>query len=133
MKQKKLKWILNFSLLMTEDRLKTYIETLDVETSCKEFIDVNTKILNEIKKNPKFVNQLKIHRALSNIKRFLILKILEAKPMCTCALANLFDATDGAITHHLKILEGAGLIVGKKQGYYTIYYTKESLIEQIQL
>lgn len=132
-KQKNLKWILKSSLLMTENRLKTYIKTLAIETSCKEFIDVNTKILNEIKNDTKVINQLKIHRALSNLKRFLIIKILEIKPMCTCALAKLFDATDGAITHHLKILEDAGLIIGKKQGYYTIYYTKESLIEEIKL
>ncbi len=116
---------------MTEDRLKNYIETLEIGTTCKEFLDINKSILNQIKDDPEFVNQLKIHNALSNNKRFLIMKILERKAMCTCALAKLFETTDGAITHHLKILEEAGLIIGKKQGYYTIYYTKESLIEQI--
>jgi ArsR family transcriptional regulator len=118
---------------MTEDRLKNYIDTLENGTTCNDFLEHNKSIIEKIENDPDFNKQLKIHNALSNNKRFLIIKILEEKPMCTCALAKLFDTTDGAITHHLKILEEAGLIIGKKQGYYTIYYTKESLIEQISL
>jgi ArsR family transcriptional regulator len=118
---------------MTEDRLKNYIKTLELGTTCEEFLNNNKSILEKIANDPDFIYELKIHHALSNNKRFLMMKILEIKPMCTCALAKLFDTTDGAITHHLKILEEAGLIIGKKQGYYTIYYTKESLIEQISI
>ena len=37
-KQKNLKWILKSSLLMTENRLKTYIKTLAIETSAMKRI-----------------------------------------------------------------------------------------------
>ncbi|MFX0140279.1 MAG: ArsR/SmtB family transcription factor [Candidatus Hodarchaeota archaeon] len=115
---------------MTSNRFKNFIDSLK-ETNCEVFLDRNKALLKELKNNPQFINQLKIHNALSNKKRFLILKLLENQAMCTCALAQIFGTTDGAITHHLKILENAGLIIGKKQGYFTLYYTKELLIEQI--
>jgi len=35
------------------------------------------------------------------------------------------------ITHHLKILEDAGLIIGKKEGYFTRYYTVEELVQKL--
>lgn len=51
--------------------------------------------------------------------------------MCTCALARLFQKPDSSITYHLKILQNVGLIVGEKQGYYTIYHTKTDFLRKI--
>ncbi|MHA1670575.1 MAG: ArsR/SmtB family transcription factor [Promethearchaeota archaeon] len=116
---------------MTQDRFKNFIDSLDEKITCDDYIHQNRVLINDVNKNPEFNKEIKMHKALSNKKRFLILKILQNQPICTCALAKVFGTTDGAITHHLKILENAGLIIGKKQGYFTMYYTKESLLKQI--
>ncbi|MHA1490351.1 MAG: ArsR/SmtB family transcription factor [Promethearchaeota archaeon] len=114
---------------MTNDRFKNYIDFLDEEIAQDAYLKRSRTILKTIENEPQFIEQLKIHGALSNKKRFLILKFIEKQPICTCALAKILKATDGAISHHLKILERAGLIIGKKEGYFTSYYTRQSLLE----
>jgi len=116
---------------MTEERFKNYIRDIEPSTSCTAFLDKYRERVNFLKSDPNALMELKINKALSNSKRYIILKLLEHNPMCTCALARVFDVSDGTITHHLKILEEAGLIIGKKDGYYTRYYTKKNLIETI--
>ena len=113
------------------ERFKKYIQEVEETTTCQRFLDENKKFISQTKNNKKFLKEWKIHKALSNLNRFLMYKLLEIKPMCTCALANVFSVSDGTITHHLKILEKAGLIMGKKEGYFTRYYTKKNLIDQL--
>lgn len=116
---------------MTQDRLKNYLDYLNIDITCDDYIDQNRTLINALKTNPQFIEEIKMHNALANNKRFLIIKILQNKPMCTCALAKIFGTTDGAITHHLKILENAGLIIGEKKGYFTVYHSKKSLIKEL--
>jgi DNA-binding transcriptional ArsR family regulator len=112
-------------------RFNKYIQEVEKTTTCEQFLDDNRNFIAQTEKNEKFLNDLKIHKALSNMNRYMILKLLEHRPMCTCALAKVFSVSDGTITHHLKILEKAGLIIGKKEGYFTKYYTKKLMIDQI--
>lgn len=116
---------------MSEERFKKYIQEIENGTSCGEFLDEYTQLLSELRNDNEFKKELKIHNALSNSKRYFMYKLLREKPMCTCALARLFDLSDGTITHHLKILEGAGLVIGKKEGYFTRYYTIEKIIQTL--
>jgi ArsR family transcriptional regulator len=116
---------------MTEERFKNYIQEMEKGTTCTEFLEENKSSILSIKKDPEAMNEYKIHKALSNLKRYIIFRLLKNKPMCTCALANVFELSDGAITHHLKILENAGLIIGKKEGYFTRYYTVQELIQKL--
>jgi len=66
--------------------------------------------------------------ALANIKRFMIIKILKEKDRCVCELEAALDESQPSISHHLKILENAGLIRGWKKGKFTHY---DIVIEQI--
>jgi ArsR family transcriptional regulator len=116
---------------MTEERFKKYIFELERGTSCTEFLENYNNVVLSLKKDPKSEKEYKTHKALSNKKRFLIYKLLIEKPMCTCALAKVFQISDGTISHHLKILEEAGLIIGKKESYFTRYFTVEKLIQTI--
>ena len=123
--------IFNNNCLLIMERFKKYIQDVEKTTTCEQFLHENKKFISQTKNNIKFLREWKIHKALSNLKRFLMYKLLEHKPMCTCALAKVFSVSDGTITHHLKILEKAGLIMGKKEGYFTRYYTKKNLIDQL--
>ncbi len=59
--------------------------------------------------------------ALSNIKRLMIINILREKDRCVCELEAVLDESQPSISHHLKILENAGLIRGWKKGKFTHY------------
>lgn len=113
------------------ERFEKYIQEVEKNTTCEQFLEENKKFTSQIKNNKRSMGDWKIHKALSNIKRFMIYKLLERRPMCTCALAKIFSVSDGTITHHLKILEKAGLIMGKKEGYFTRYYTTKNMITQL--
>ena len=123
--------IINDFLLLIMERFEKYIQEVEVNTSCEQFLDEYQLYVSQIKDNKDLLREWKIHNALSNFKRFSIYLLLKHRPMCTCALAKVFSVSDGTITHHLKILENAGLIMGKKEGYFTRYYTKQNLINQL--
>ena len=116
---------------MSEKRFKNYIQEIEKETTCEEFLKENRDFVMKITQDSEKLQEYKIHKALSNLKRYIINELLQTKPMCTCALANVFQVSDGTITHHLKILESAGLIVGKKEGYFTRYYIIKELIAEL--
>ncbi|MFX1389313.1 MAG: ArsR/SmtB family transcription factor [Promethearchaeota archaeon] len=69
----------------------------------------------------KFDNLIEFLNALSNKKRLIILNILKEKDRCVCELEAVLDESQPSISHHLKILENAGLIRGWKKGKFTHY------------
>ena len=63
----------------------------------------------------KFIN------ALANKKRLIIINVLKEKDRCVCELEAILDDSQPSVSHHLKILENAGLIRGWKKGKFTHY------------
>ncbi|TFG04482.1 MAG: ArsR family transcriptional regulator, partial [Promethearchaeota archaeon] len=80
---------------MSKRRFENYIQEMEKGTSCTEFLEESLKFISNIKNNPEARKEYKIHKALSNEKRFLIYFLLKKKPMCTCALANVLNVSDG--------------------------------------
>ncbi|MHA1730572.1 MAG: winged helix-turn-helix domain-containing protein [Promethearchaeota archaeon] len=113
-----------------KDPLKNYVDTQCSGTSTESFVKKKRALLASILDDPGFGGELAFHNALSKEIRLALLKFLEKNPSCTCALASIFGKGAGTIHHHLKILERAGLIFGKKSGYFTIYYTKKEFKER---
>ena len=62
------------------------------------------------KKNSKFF------KALSNEKRLRITKLLMVKEMCICELMICLDMTQPNLSHHIQILENAGIVNRTKKG-----------------
>ncbi len=72
--------------------------------------------------------------ALANMKRLMIINILKEKDRCVCELEAVLDESQPSISHHLKILESAGLIRGWKKGKFTHYdIVKEHIISYLDL
>jgi len=114
---------------MIEERFIKYINEIENGITSEVFLEENRKIISHFKQDIEAKKQFKIHKALSNLKRFLIYNLLKEKPMCTCALAKVFQTSEGTISHHLKILQDAGKVIGMKESYFTTYYTIENLIQ----
>lgn len=114
-----------------QDRFENYINEVESGITCKDFLEEGKQTLEDIRTNTKSQREFEVYNALGHKLRYHIYKILERKPMCTCALARLFQKPDSSITYHLKILQDADLIIGQKQGYFTVYHARENFLNQI--
>jgi len=65
---------------------------------------------------------VKVMKALSDINRVKIVKLLQHKMMCVCELQTALRVAQPTVSKHLKILEHAGLVVSKKEGLWVNYY-----------
>jgi ArsR family transcriptional regulator len=92
----------------------------DIENSdlhFKELRELGNKFLDD-----KELEDLTIFlNAIANKKRLIIMNILKEKDRCVCELEAVLDESQPSISHHLKILESAGLIRGWKKGKFTHY------------
>ena len=78
--------------------------------------------LGENLRNDDLLNNLLIFlSALGNKERFIIFTSLKEKDRCVCELEVILKKSQPSISHHLRILEGAGLIRGWKKGKFTYY------------
>jgi len=95
--------------------------------SCEDVINSNEyfKELQELGENLRkddLLNNLLIFlSALGNKERFIIFTSLKEKDRCVCELEVILKKSQSSISHHLRILEGAGLIRGWKKGKFTYY------------
>ncbi|MEM3403096.1 MAG: metalloregulator ArsR/SmtB family transcription factor [Nitrososphaeria archaeon] len=67
----------------------------------------------------------KIFKALADTTRLRILKLLKVREMCVCEIMIALDLTQPTTSHHLKILENAGLIKRRKKGKWVFYNRKD--------
>jgi len=66
-------------------------------------------------------HMVKVFKALSSDVRLEILSLLAEGQFCVNALVNRLDVSQPAVSQHLKILENAGLVEGRKAGYRVHY------------
>jgi len=60
-------------------------------------------------------------RALADETRLRILRLLEVREMCVCEIMVALDLTQPTASHHLGILENAGLVNDRKEGKWVFY------------
>jgi ArsR family transcriptional regulator len=63
-----------------------------------------------------------IFRALSDINRLRIIKMLEVKPLCVCEITKILGIAASTASSHLSILRDARLIGARKDGRWVEYY-----------
>ena len=64
---------------------------------------------------------VKVMKAISDINRVKIIKMLQQKMMCVCEIQAVLNIAQPAVSKHLKILENAALVVSKKDGLWVNY------------
>ena len=70
-----------------------------------------------------------IAKALSDPRRMQILESVGGMRECPCQrLVNRFSVSKGTISHHMKELEQAGLIVSRKEGAYRFYEVRRDVL-----
>jgi ArsR family transcriptional regulator len=66
-----------------------------------------------------------IYKGLADKNRLQILLILNRQPVCVCILKEILKMTDSKLSYHLSTLKKHGLIYGKQQGNWIIYYSTD--------
>jgi ArsR family transcriptional regulator len=61
------------------------------------------------------------HKALSDETRLKILAYLQAGELCVCEIVDALGKPQSTVSHHLLLLQNAGLIRGRKQGRWIMY------------
>ena len=69
----------------------------------------------------KLEKQIEIFKALSDKNRLLILDMLSCGELCACDIMEGLNLTQPTISHHMKILQQAGLVDSQKNGKWVIY------------
>lgn len=71
-----------------------------------------------------------IFKAFGDENRIKIIKILRSGEKCACKLLEEIDVTQPTLSHHMKILCDAGIVVGRKEGKWTHYSISEQGVDQ---
>ena len=90
------------------------------------------QLADTVAKTEEIEKRSKVFKALADATRLRILKLLEIREMCVCEIMIALDLTQPTASHHLKILENAGLVRSKKEGKWVYYnVTNPKLVENM--
>lgn len=71
--------------------------------------------------------------AIAHPVRVRILRILAARQACVCGeLVDQFDLAQSTVSQHLKILKGAGLVVGEIDGPKVCYCISSQAVDRLK-
>ena len=73
-----------------------------------------------------------IFKALSDETRLQILVTLVGREMCVCDILDVFKLSQPAISHHLKVLKQAGVLVDSRDGKWIYYSVNPGVLQQVQ-
>lgn len=71
-----------------------------------------------------------LFKILSVDKRIEIIELLKKEPMSVNALAEVLGVTQSAVSQHLRVLKGAGLVKDERQGYWVYYSLNKDVLEK---
>ena len=75
----------------------------------------------------------RIFKALGDENRLQILEILRSGEKCACKLLDELHITQSTLSHHMKILCDAQIVVGRKEGKWVHYSIDEAGSKRAQM
>jgi ArsR family transcriptional regulator len=74
-----------------------------------------------------------IAKALGDPIRMQLVDVLRrhAGEVCVCELVPLFDLSQPTVSHHLKVLRGAGIVGSERRGLWAYYYVKPEAMKEL--
>lgn len=73
-----------------------------------------------------------VFKALGDENRIRILLLLGGGELCACKLLEYLQISQSTLSHHMKILCDAGIVVGRKEGRWTHYCISQENVAQIR-
>ena len=95
----------------------------------------HTKLLNHIKEGLPADETLQdlgdLFKVFGDTTRIKIMYALYEDEMCVCAIAELLNMTQSAISHQLKTLKDANLVSGRREGKEIYYSLSDDHVKSI--
>ncbi len=122
---------------MSERRLSKRLARLVKSGICpaedaSKYTNELKQLADEIAESKIADKQSRFFKALADATRLRIVKLLEVREMCVCEVMVALDLTQPTASHHLGLLENAGLVKNRKEGKWVFYSIADpKLIENI--
>ena len=117
--------------LKSKEEIEKLIKCFKIDKDILKYIEDLERNKAEILAKKNFIEKVNYFKALGDRVRFLIYNLIGKKEMCVCELTAILNLSQPAISHHIKILEQAGLIHGVKKGKFTSYEINKNLEKRI--
>jgi len=114
-----------------DSRFIDFLKVCEINEHPGEYIKEKLNFIDKRINTESFQKDLKHYSALANKNRLLIYQLIQESELSNCALAKIMGLSEGSITHHIKKLDDAGLIIGRNKGHFIIYYTPEDLKKKL--
>jgi len=79
------------------------------------------QLVHEITDETVVKMQSRLFKALADKTRLKILMLIDIREMCVCEIMVALDLTQSTASHHLGILEAAGLVTDRREGKWVFY------------
>jgi ArsR family transcriptional regulator len=70
---------------------------------------------------PDLPDRANVFRALGDEVRLKLLHLVRDQEVCVCDLVSALGMAQGTLSHHLAVLQQAGLVTARKQGRWNYY------------
>ena len=88
------------------------------------------QLVSEIADEDEIKRQSRLFKALADVTRLKILMLLDIREMCVCELMVALGLTQPTASHHLGILESAGLVKDRHEGKWVFYSLKDKTLSK---
>ena len=113
-------------------RVKRLVESgLCTAGSTSEYVKELKQLVKSKVNDQPARRQSGIFKALSDPTRIRMVRLLNIREMCVCEIMTALDLTQATASHHLNILENAGLLKDKREGKWIFYALTNSEIPKL--
>lgn len=71
-------------------------------------------------------------KALAEPNRLKIVDLLSCGSLCACDLLQYFDFSQPTLSHHMKVLQSAGIVITRKEGKWHHYSLQADFLNQFK-
>ncbi|GKQ42279.1 transcriptional regulator [Companilactobacillus sp. RD055328] len=79
-----------------------------------------------------YENYAKVIKAMADPSRLEIIDMLSNGEKCACDILEHFSFSQPTLSHHMKVLQTAGIVVSRKESKWQHYTLNESFIEDFK-
>jgi len=76
-------------------------------------------------------SEVKIFKALADINRLKIVKLLKEGELCACELTVALGNSQSTVSHHLSVLKNAGVIKERKEGKWSYFRLSDGAVIEL--